>query len=71
MTIKQFPSTVNVKYGTSALFAFTFGFKSLSEAEFEVQCNMLLLNTTQEKLTLPSEHAQAGTKGMNSEDDGK
>lgn len=68
MTVKQFPSTVNVKCGTSALLAFTFSFKSLSEAEFEVYWNMLLLNNTQEKLTLSSEHAQAGTKGVNSED---
>ena len=71
MTIKQFPSTAYVKYGISALLACTFNFKSLSEAEFEVYWNTQLLNTTMKKLTLSSEHAQAGTKDIISEDDGK
>lgn len=71
MTTKQFPSTACLKYSTSALLARTFDFKSLSEAEFEVYWNTQLLNTTRKKLTLSSEHTQAGTKGISSEYDGK
>lgn len=55
-TIRQYPDTAYIKYGTSAFLACMFDFRFLSHADIEVYWNLklLLLNDTRKKITIYS-----------------